>query len=292
MFIPNDIWRYIVELGGPIVKYKLSCCCSHLRTILLSLCHYEFEANAILYKLEDVQVVLSKKVMELFWKRWDTYTSNKNKKMVHTEKTPSLVYCYQGFGRKRQIQGSSLQRVIDRYDRIILDKITPIYNFEVPNRNRAFEESLRFRALLDTRHLLTFALFEYFDTKITLNLAKNPKVGKRKASKRKDELDIITQELRYHIIIHLDEVNSSLFDMKAQQHYAQSYLNPTLSHQYYNQWQTFSPTKKEPHYAEYMISTIRHFLESVSIPQSFCTYRCDPERNLIHFIFRPDLDFD
>ena len=34
MSLPNDVWRYITQIGGPIVRYRLKCVNRHLRSIL------------------------------------------------------------------------------------------------------------------------------------------------------------------------------------------------------------------------------------------------------------------
>ena len=277
MFIPNDIWRYVVKIGGPVVRYKLACCSRYLYTLL--------PRSTPIRGIDMIPTIrpnteihtLSNEIMTLFWQQWLQQGQNITARMMSCEASvPSFVY-------------------LNRY---AFATIMNSDNSIVRTYRNSFN-IIKLNSVSLSPSLNCFLLYDYFDDVTRIELAQKPRVGKRKSVKRRNDFDVLTTRSRYNLVIRLDQVNMSIIDTEAASYYIYRFVdtdrlddtdefdiikeakNDDWFRYEQDQWNKLGEAARAQYYVEYMIHVI-----SELCTQYKTTYRNLPEQNAIHVMFK------
>lgn len=247
--IPNDIWRYIAHIGGPIVRYKLSCCNRYLYSILPSFQRKPLTAHLSPRISLTSRPLFSPRDMELFWRMWNYhhpmsligyYPPPSHVTLSNQQYPEKHIYSV----RTMKEESIILQReYFERYITVISSK----HGIRLPIR---------------MFNILPFAVYEYLDVcqKITL------------AEQRMSD-DTLVEAWRYNLIILIDQGNDT-------------YLNSRLDGLFEDEVKEFILQNRDETRVAFVIERISAFIRIMSGRRDYdFSYRCYPEINRIHCLF-------
>lgn len=256
--IPNDIWRYIAEIGDPLVRFKLACCNYHLHSILEPLKLKPLIARIVPLPI-DMTIIMSPTATAMFWQRWADYESkwrSDHNNVAHN--VPLVTLCdVPNVYSILEANETTIRRCWGKYNGLFFDDAADGQICQWAKVYRDFP----------------FAMYEYFDVRKRVTLARRPCTGKRKSTKRHPgEMDQIEEQLRYNLIVHIDQLNR-----KAERRYCEpSYQAGRV----YQPWHELSPEQLEAQYIDYTLDAMAYLLKYIAARYTFVSCL---ERNLIHF---------
>lgn len=209
--LPLELWMMIAELGGPLVCYKLSCCCRDLYDLVRPL-RYN---RATLHPLITQEPILSPSALELFWRLFP-----------YEKLTAAQTRC--PFGKL----GLPVYRQVT--EPLFVDPTLHATRLLVSNY-RAGYKSQHIHLYDGLRrihqHMLVTPLgcSEYFDV-----YTEYPR-----------------QRLRYHLIYHLDRGNRAYMESLAKRRFILSCINPFIDELTMDErWDLCLPEEKDICYVE------------------------------------------
>lgn len=254
MSIPFDVWRLVADIGGPLVRYKLRCCSKSMYSAVPPREQSVITA-AWISSAGTKRHMLSSSDLDYFWKAFESYESSEY--AAPCDLSPTLTT-----DRTKLVQGYRICREISSFQ------------LELYNDDHIMQ--------LQCPHLNAFHLYDFFDCKKRVDLALRPKQGKRKSSKRRNEEDIVTEQLRYNLVIRIDEYNPCFLNI------------PTLMEGQFTygflpsdspwKWRDFAHMVYDVHNVNYVVCSIHAFFRSLAETGVSWFYICRPKQNAIQVV--------